>query len=117
VVPGCGLSPGGARWVKCRPKFFLPARVLSRLFRGKFLADLATSSMSADDVRRAVRRGACRTLPSCRDLAETAEMASAWIDMTTDTWQYGGIAMQEEFRKQYEVRAKIVKALAHPGDC
>ena len=40
VIPGGGLSPDGARWVRCRPKFFLPVRVLSRLFRGKFLAGL-----------------------------------------------------------------------------
>ena len=38
VVPGGGLSPDGSRWVACRPGFFLPVRVLSRVFRGKFLA-------------------------------------------------------------------------------
>jgi hypothetical protein len=38
VVPGGGLAPDGSRWVSCRPGFFLPVRVLSRLFRGKFLA-------------------------------------------------------------------------------
>ena len=38
VVPGGGLSPDGSRWVPCRPGFFLPVRVLGRLFRGKFLA-------------------------------------------------------------------------------
>lgn len=40
VIPGGGLTPDGARWVQSRPKFFLPVRVLSRLFRGKFLAGL-----------------------------------------------------------------------------
>ena len=40
VVPGGGLSPDGRRWVACRPDFFLPVRVLSRVFRGKFLAGL-----------------------------------------------------------------------------
>ncbi len=38
VVPGGGLSPDGARWIPCRPGFFLPVRVLSRVFRGKFLS-------------------------------------------------------------------------------
>ena len=33
VVPGGGLSPDGQRWVDCRRGFFLPVRVLSRLFR------------------------------------------------------------------------------------
>jgi Putative transposase len=37
VVPGGGISPDGTRWVSCRPGFFLPVRVLSRLFRRLFL--------------------------------------------------------------------------------
>jgi len=40
VVPGGGVSPDGCRWLSCRPGFFLPVRVLSRMFRGKFLAYL-----------------------------------------------------------------------------
>jgi hypothetical protein len=38
VVPGGGLAPDDTRWISCRPGFFLPVRVLSRVFRGKFLA-------------------------------------------------------------------------------
>ena len=37
VVPGGGPSLDGTRWVACRPGFFLPVRVLSRLFRRLFL--------------------------------------------------------------------------------
>ncbi len=37
VVPGGGLSQDGARWVSCRPRFFLPVRVLSRFFHRVFL--------------------------------------------------------------------------------
>ena len=40
VVPGGGLSADGERWIDCRPGFFLPVRVLSRLFRRLFLAQL-----------------------------------------------------------------------------
>ena len=40
VVPGGGLSPDGTRWIACRPGFFLPVRVLSRLFRRLFLKQL-----------------------------------------------------------------------------
>ena len=40
VVPGGGPSPDGKRWVACRPGFFLPERVLSRLFRRLFLQQL-----------------------------------------------------------------------------
>jgi hypothetical protein len=38
VVPAGGIALDGSRWVRCRPDFFLPVRVLSRLYRGKFLA-------------------------------------------------------------------------------
>ncbi len=37
IVPGGGLSPDGSRWVACRLGFFLPVRVLSRLFHRLFL--------------------------------------------------------------------------------
>jgi hypothetical protein len=40
VVPGGGLSPDHSRWIRSPPHFFLPVRVLSRVFRGKFVAGL-----------------------------------------------------------------------------
>ena len=40
VIPGGGLSADNSRWIACRPGFFLPVKVLSRLFRGKFIAFL-----------------------------------------------------------------------------
>jgi hypothetical protein len=40
IVPGGGLSPDGARWIACKPGFFLSVRVLSRLFRRLFLEGL-----------------------------------------------------------------------------
>ncbi len=43
IVPGGGLSLDGERWVSCRPGFFLPVRVLSRLFRRLFLDKLAAA--------------------------------------------------------------------------
>jgi hypothetical protein len=43
IVAGGGLSPDGERWVSCKPGFFLPVRVLSRLFRRRFLEELATA--------------------------------------------------------------------------
>jgi hypothetical protein len=39
-VPGGGLSPDGSHWISCRPGFFLPVAVLSRLFRRLFLEGL-----------------------------------------------------------------------------
>jgi Putative transposase/Transposase zinc-binding domain len=43
IVPGGGISLDGERWIACRPGFFLPVRVLSRLFRRLFLASLAAA--------------------------------------------------------------------------
>jgi hypothetical protein len=40
VVPAGGLSPDHTRWIKPRYAFFLPVKVLSRVFRGKFVAAL-----------------------------------------------------------------------------
>ena len=43
IVPGGGLSPDGTRWIPCRPNFFLPVRILSKLFRRLLLDKLATA--------------------------------------------------------------------------
>ena len=43
IVPGGGLSPDGTRWIACRPGFFLPVRVLSRLYRRLFLEKLTAA--------------------------------------------------------------------------
>ena len=40
VVPGGGLSPDGNQWISCRPGYFLPVQVLSRLFRRLFIEAL-----------------------------------------------------------------------------
>jgi hypothetical protein len=40
IVPGGGLASDGKRWIACRPGFFLSVRVLSRLFRRRFLEEL-----------------------------------------------------------------------------
>src|SRR5512132_3814654 len=43
IVPGGGLSPDGSRWIACRPGFFLPVRVLAKLFRRRMLERLAAA--------------------------------------------------------------------------
>jgi hypothetical protein len=48
VVPGGGLSLDGSRWVACRHGFFLPVRVLSRLFRRLFLRSLQAAFDSGE---------------------------------------------------------------------
>jgi len=49
IVTGGGLSPDGSRWVSCRKGFFLPVRVMSALFKGKFL-NLLEKCFSSDDL-------------------------------------------------------------------
>ena len=50
VVTGGGLTRSGERWVSTRERYFLPVKVLSRLFRGKFLAGLK-SARAAGELR------------------------------------------------------------------
>ena len=60
VVPGGGISPDGSRWIACRESFFLPVRVLSRLFRNKFLIYLG----------KAFRQGKLKFFGDLASLAE-----------------------------------------------
>ena len=46
IVPGGGLSPDGKTWIACRPGFFLPVKVLQRLYRRLFLEKLAAAHAS-----------------------------------------------------------------------
>ena len=46
IVPGGGLSEDGKTWIACRPGFFLPVKVLQRLYRRLFLAKLAAAHAS-----------------------------------------------------------------------
>jgi hypothetical protein len=62
VVPGGGISPDGSRWIACRKSFFLPVKVLSRLFRTKFLKHL----------RRAFQKGKLQFHGDLQWLAEPA---------------------------------------------
>ena len=63
IIPGGGLSPGGTRWIACRPGFFLPVRVLSRLFRRLFIEGLLALHRSGElmffgDLSALAERGA-----------------------------------------------------------
>src|SRR2546426_3315798 len=60
VLPAGGVAPDGARWVPCRPHFFLPVRVLSRRFRRLYLAGL----------EQLYAQGQLSFMGRCRELAE-----------------------------------------------
>ncbi len=46
IVPGGGLAPDGKTWIACRPGFFLPVKVLQRLYRRLFLQKLTAAQAS-----------------------------------------------------------------------
>jgi len=71
VVPGGGLSADGSRWVPCRPGFFLPVRVLSKVFRGKFI-DLLKRAHSKTPLRGIADDGAL-------DALINASIATDWV--------------------------------------
>ncbi len=63
IVPGGGIAPDGKRWVPCRPGFFLPVRVLSRLFRRLFLDKLTTAHQQPSSSAITLRSPMHRPLP------------------------------------------------------
>ncbi len=69
LVPAGGLALDGSRWVSCRPKFFLPVRVLSCLFKGKLL----------DFLREAFDQGKMRLNGQLSTLTDPAQF-HAWLN-------------------------------------
>ena len=61
VIPAGGFSPDYSQWISCREGFFLPVRVLSRLFREKFLCYL----------KQAFEQGELQFFGDLKPLAET----------------------------------------------
>jgi len=53
VVSGGGISPDNSRWIACRNWFFLDVKVLSRLFRYRFLMHLRKGSGRVSSTSRA----------------------------------------------------------------
>ena len=76
IVPGGGLSPDGQRWVRCRPGFFLPVRVLSRLFRRLYLEAL----LAAHDA------GQLRFFGEHSDLADPALFRQWLLPLRSTDW-------------------------------
>ena len=68
IVPGGGLAPDADRWVPCKPGFFLSVRVLSRLFRRRFLEELQSAH----------RAGQLKFFGEYVDLAD-AEVFADWL--------------------------------------
>ena len=76
VVPGGGPSLDGTRWIACRPSFFLPVRVLSRLFRRLFLQNL----------QEAFDAGELRFFGNLAGLAEATAFATGLDQLRRIEW-------------------------------
>jgi hypothetical protein len=83
IVPGGGLSPDGSRWIACKSGFFLPVRVLSRLFRRLFLEGLAALNSAG----RLALFGDLAPLADQRafDAALAPLRRSAWVSSPSDS--------------------------------
>ena len=77
IVPGGGPSLDGTRWVACRPGFFLPVRVLSRLFRRLFLEHLQAAFEAGDLHLTNALAGLAEPAAFAQCLAEVRR--AAWI--------------------------------------
>jgi hypothetical protein len=76
VVPGGGLSPDHQRWIRSPNHFFLPVKVLSKVFRGKFVAGL----------RRAFRWNKLHFFGACRSLAHEKAFSAFLRTLFREDW-------------------------------
>jgi hypothetical protein len=103
VVPAGGLSADGAAWVPGRDDFFLPVRVLSRVFRGKFIALL----------KQAIGRGELEYHGSLAGLADPGEMERLLNQAVRNDWvvyakrPFGGPEQVLKYLARYTHRVAI----------
>jgi hypothetical protein len=76
IVPGGGLALDADRWVPCKPGFFLSVRVLSRLFRRRFLEELLSAH----------RAGRLQFFGDYLDLADADVFADWLMPMSQCEW-------------------------------
>ncbi len=106
VVPGGGPSLDGARWVGCRSGFFLPIRVLSRLFRRLFL----------DALRGAFEAGELNFFGDLAGLAEPAAFTAKLQALRKIEWvvyakpPFGGPAQVLAYLSRYTHRVAIANS-------
>lgn len=103
IIPGGGISLDGETWVASRPNFFLPVRVISRIFRGKFIEAL----------RKMVDRGELE-MPEDLDPARAPSNYQTWINQLYSTeWvvhskpPFGGSEQGLKYLARYTHRVAI----------
>jgi predicted RNA-binding Zn-ribbon protein involved in translation (DUF1610 family) len=77
VVPEGGVAPDGSRWVRPRYRFFLPVKVLGKVFRGKFL-EILRSAFAAGELRFAGRMR-CLSAPRAFGALLRQSCRSKWV--------------------------------------
>ena len=106
VVPGGGPSLDGTRWIACRPGFFLPVRVLSRLFRRLFL----------DELRAAFEAGELRFFGELAGLADPTAFARHLNSLRQVEWvvyakpPFGGPKQVLAYLSRYTHRVAIANS-------
>jgi predicted Zn-ribbon and HTH transcriptional regulator len=110
IVTGGGLSCDTAgtiaespQWVSCRPGFFLPVRILSRVFRGKYL----------DGLRQAFTSGGLQLFGKLEGLADAAACRAFLNPLYEKEWvvyakrPFGGPAQVLKYLARYTHRVAI----------
>jgi hypothetical protein len=103
IVPGGGLSPDHQRWIACRPGFFLPVRILSRLFRRLFLEGL----------QQAFEAGRLRFSATLEPLGDPKEFANYLAPLRNTEWvvyakrPFGGPEQVLEYLGRYTHRVAV----------
>jgi hypothetical protein len=103
VVPGGGLSPDYQRWIRSPSRFFLPVKVLSRVFRGKFVAGL----------RRAFRHKKLAFHGSCLPLSDPKTFDAFLRTLFREEWvvyakpPFGGPEHVLQYLARYTHRVAI----------
>lgn len=103
VIPAGGIAPDGSRWIRCPANFFLPVRVLSRLFRGKFVAGL----------KQAFARGELSLHGRLAELAETDRFNGLLDQVVRQDWvvfakrPFGGPRQVLKYLARYTHRVAI----------
>jgi hypothetical protein len=76
IVPGGGVAADGSKWVAAKPRFFLPVRVLSTLFRRLMLEQIAAAHAA----------GKLRFFGAHSDLADADAFAAFLAPLRTTRW-------------------------------
>lgn len=103
VVPGGGLSPDHQHWIRAPNHFFLPVRVLSRVFRGKFVAGL----------QHAFRQKKLVFFGDCQSLAQDKPFAAFLRTLFREDWvvyakrPFGGPQHVLQYLARYTHRVAI----------